>query len=301
MRSELPSVLLVGGSGNLGRKLTKLLAEKNYKVRWLTRKLNSKINIKQFEWDFEKAFIDTACFEKTDILINLAGASIRDKRWTKHYKNEIYNSRVLATRFLREVIECNKYRIRTFIQGSAVGYYGNQTTSDMMAEDHFPGKDFLAKTCEEWELEAKKFSELGCRVCIMRTGVVFSPGNEAYDTMLKLAAFKIGSTLGDGRQYFPWIHLEDWCRMVIFLIEDQLLRGAFNAVAPHQIKQAELNTFFHKKTGKKQMIHSTPAWFTKLLFGEMAENLLNGSSISAQKILNAGFKYKYPDLNSMLK
>ena len=135
----------------------------------------------------------------------------------------------------------------------------------------------------------------------MRTGVVFSPGNEAYDTMLKLAAFKIGSTLGDGRQYFPWIHLEDWCRMVIFLIEDQLLRGAFNAVAPHQIKQAELNTFFHKKTGKKQMIHSTPAWFTKLLFGEMAENLLNGSSISAQKILNAGFKYKYPDLNSMLK
>ena len=142
MRSELASVLIVGGSGNLGRKLTELLTEKNFKVRWLTRKLNSKINIKQFEWDFEKAFIDTACFENTDILINLAGASIRDKRWTKHYKNEIYNSRVRATRFLREVIECNKYRIRTFIQGSAVGYYGNQTTSDMMAEDHFQGKIF---------------------------------------------------------------------------------------------------------------------------------------------------------------
>ncbi len=294
----MKKILITGGSGLVGSRLTEILIEKGYNVAHLGRKAGEKKGVKTYKWDYKKEYIDIEAFADADCVVNLAGANVSEGRWTESRKKELYDSRVQSTRLLYETIEKNNIPIKKVISASAVGYYNS--TSDLMTEDKPAGKVFLAKVCADWEAEAQRFDSIHIPLCIFRIGIVLSPKGGFAAEMAKPIKLGFGAVLGNGKQQISWVHIDDLCAMFLKSIENIDMVGVYNAVSPESASNKEITTAIANHLGKPIWLPNVPAFALKLLFGGFSYELLVNHNISARKIVNSGLEFKYPDLETTL-
>jgi uncharacterized protein (TIGR01777 family) len=289
----MTKIVIAGGSGLVGKKLTQMLVEKGHEVAWLTRNGKAKSPIKLFEWDIKNQTIDKAVFDFAEVFINLAGAGVADKKWTDAYKKEIYDSRILSTQLLANELAGKANKVHTYISASAIGIYGNNTALNT-TENTTAADTFLAKVCEDWENAVKPIDKLGIRTGIIRVGVVLAKDGGFIKEVSTPINLFFGAALGSGEQQTSWIHIDDLCRMFIVLVENKSLSGVFNGVAPNPETNKKLTQLLAKQLDKPLILPNAPAFVIKLLFGEMGTMLLGSQHISAQKILDSGFTFQFP-------
>ncbi|MDB9926990.1 TIGR01777 family oxidoreductase [Flavobacteriaceae bacterium] len=293
----MEKVLITGGSGLIGRRLSFLLKCRGYEVRILSRSNNPKNNYKTFVWNVSEQYINDSAFEGLKHIIHLAGAGIADKRWSEKRKKEIIASRVASTNLLYNTVKRLKTPLNSFISASATGYYGAITSETIFEEKDKPAKDFLGKVCSLWEDSIFQFNEIKIRTVALRTGIVLSKDGGA----LKKMKTPIITSLGNGKQYMPWIHIDDLCELYIKAIEDEQFKGAFNAVSPEHISNLSFSKKISKIFNYPFLALGAPSFILQIVFGEMSTIILNGSRISANKIKQAGFKFKFENLEKALK
>ena len=291
----MKNILISGGSGLIGQKITQLLELKGYSVAWLSR---SQQKQKSFLWDVENQNIDPEAVEWADAIIHLAGAGVAEKRWTDERKKLILDSRVRSTRLLYNAIENATAKPNAFISASAVGYYGFDTGASLMDETQESGSDFLAKVVVAWENEVKRMEELHLRTVMLRIGIVLDAEGGALGEMMKPP---IAAPLGKGDQWMSWIAIEDLARMFVFALEKTTLQGVFNAVGPNPATNQQLTQAAAKAKGKPYVGIGVPGFVLRLVLGEMAAMVLGGNRVSSQKIQKAGFEFECPDLVPALK
>lgn len=298
----MKKIELAGGTGFLGKHLISFLTENKYELSVLTRrKFNDTPNVKYFQWDAEKGFIDDKAFENADTIINLTGANIGAKRWTEKRKKEIVNSRVDSANLLYHYVPKNRYPIKSFISASAVGYYCAVTTNQIFIEGSNNGNDFLASVCQKWENAAQRFENVDCRVAILRQGVVLGKGGNIYQKMMSLARKGFNPAVGSGRQYLPWIDVRDLVRLYSFVLKNEAIKGVFNAISSEPITMNKFAQKMSESIGKKSIIPNTPSFMFKLALGEMSSMVLEGSRVSNQKIKESGFTFLYDNLEKSLQ
>lgn len=297
--------LIAGGSGFLGRALMTKLLQLNHQVLVLSRnpdatraKLPSSVQIEP--WDAAGAGNWIRFVETSDVIVNLTGESIGAKRWTTQQKNLIFSSRINSTRALVEAISKASTKPRALVNQSAVGYYGNIEFGEV-TEDHPAGTDFLADVAEAWEKEALKAEQFGVRVVLPRTGVVLDRNNGALPKMLLPFKLFLGGPLGSGRQWFPWIHIEDEVRALIFLGESEGIRGPVNLTAPESVTMEQFCAALAKTIHRPSWM-PVPGFVLKLILGEMAGPLLlNGQKATPRKLLESGFEFLFPHIDVALR
>lgn len=291
-------ILITGGSGFIGKHLTKLLIQEGFDVVHVSRTLNSKTGVKTFVWDFKRKYVDPKALENVSYIIHLAGAGIADKPWTYKRKKEIVTSRIEGIPILLEEVKKQNLPLKAFISASGINYYGTKTSEKIFTEDDSVGEDYLAQTCLYWENYADRFKEK-CRVVKLRTGVVFGQHEGALQKMKEPFRYGLGTSLGTGSQYMPWIHIDDLCNMYLHAIKNNI-EGSFNACNPQHITNKELSIAIAKSLNKKLWLPNVPKFVLKLIFGEMADMLLEGSRCSSEKILSTGFEFKYSDIEKAI-
>ena len=288
----MTNIVIAGGSGLVGKNLTQLLSQNGHQVAWLTRKINNNLPIKQFVWDVNNQTIDKAVFDFADVIINLAGAGVADKKWTQSYKKEIYDSRIFSANLLATALSQNKHHVETYLSASAIGIYGNNTHLNTTEAVPATG-NFLAQVCKDWEDAANKISDLGIRTSIVRVGVVLAKNGGFIEEVSKPIKMYVGAALGNGKQQTSWIHIDDLCRIFLHLITHKNLSGVYNGVAPNPETNLKLTQILAKQLHKPILLPNAPAFVIKLLFGEMGTMLLGSQHVSAKKIMETGFTFKF--------
>ncbi len=299
----MATILITGGTGLVGKYLTSKLQEQGYDVAILSRDKYEEVRskIKQFTWDVKDGLIDSEALKYADYIIHLAGANIAEKRWTEKRKKQLIDSRVNSAELIFENLKKQEYKPKAFISASAIGYYGVVTSDKIFTENDTYHNDFLGKVCRLWEEAADNFEELGIRTVKIRTGVVLTKKSGALAKMKTPVKLGIGSAMGNGNQYMPWIHIDDLCNIYIKAIEDIEMRGSYNAVAHEHITNKEFTRKISTVLKKPFWGVNIPSFIMKLMFGEMADILLEGSKISSDKIEKSGFKFQYLNLTEALK
>ncbi|MBC8282223.1 MAG: TIGR01777 family protein [Nitrospinae bacterium] len=297
----MKNILITGGTGLVGKHLTELLLTKGYNVSVLSRSPKKQANqISYYRWDVSRQYIDENSLIAVDAVIHLAGANIGDKRWTKNRKQEILESRVDSTNLLFQSIQKQNPELKKFICASAIGYYGTVTSYQIFSEESDAGGDFLANVCASWESEALKCQGLGVSTSIVRNGIVLAKEDGALPKMAFPAKLGLYSPIGSGQQYMPWIHIQDLCNMYLFLLEHPKIDGVFNAVSSEHISNSSFSRVLTNVLNRPFFMPNIPAFFIRLMFGEMAVILLNGSRVDNQKIKEAGFSFEFDNLKSAL-
>ena len=288
----MANILITGGTGLVGSRLTEILIHKKHSVLILTRSPEQK---NEFKWDIKNNFIDDAAFNGVDYIVHLAGAGIADERWTDERKKIIIDSRVESANLLFRKVKKLNINLKGFISASGSGYYGAITSDKIFVENDKAGNDFLGEVCVKWETAAQQFKELNIPVTILRTGIVLSETGGALEKMKT----PIISPLGSGNQYLPWIHIDDLCGMYTYAIEHHL-EGIYNAVAPDHQTSKTFSKTLAKSVGRPFIGLGVPSFGLKLLFGDMAKILLEGSRLSAKKIEKNGYSFQFENLKKAL-
>lgn len=300
-------ILVTGATGMLGKSIVSRLCSKGAFVRILTtdkKKARSvfekQYTVQPFEWkNFDDPISLTEIIEDSDAIINLAGANVGNKRWTKEYMKEIYSSRIEVTKLLVNSIKLCKKKPECLINASAVGYYGF-TGNSILTEDSGPGDDFLAMLCRDWEAEAMKAVQLSVRVAIIRGGIVLGKNEGALKELLGPFKFSVGVYQGNGNQWMSWIHINDITDAYLFALENPYLRGAVNACSPEPVTNKQMITTIAKVLNKK-IILPVPGFILKIVVGKFAENLLTGQKVYPKKLIEESFIFRYPELKEALK
>jgi len=292
------NILITGGTGFIGSALCKkLLINKNNKLTLLSRN-PGEIKIPA------KAISSLSQLEKDasfDVIINLAGEPIADKRWTENQKRKIITSRTDTTDKIIEFIKTAKKKPVLLINGSAIGFYGINKTNMDIDENGKGDNSFSSDLCKQWEAAAVQANSFGVRTCLLRTGIVLGKNGGALNKMLPPFKMGLGGKIGSGQQWMPWIHLDDLVGIILHCIEHNDLNGAINATAPNP----STNQNFTKTLGKilnRPTIFSIPEIIIKLLMGQMGvELLLSGKKILPIKISDKGYQFQYPKLENALQ
>jgi uncharacterized protein (TIGR01777 family) len=282
----MKKVIITGGTGLVGQRLTTLLKHKGFEVNILCR--NPK-RPNEFKWNIEEGYIDERVFEQASAIIHLAGAGVADKRWTEERKKEIIESRTKSARLLYKYLSGSKYPVASFISASAVGFYGDRK-SELLTEDSSNGSGFLAEVCKVWEEEAEKFSALNIAVSKVRIGIVLSKDGGALPKLDFPIKFGIGAYIGDGKQFVPWVHIDDLCNIFIHLLENNL-HDTYNGCAPDIKTNKEMSETIAEVLHRPFIPFPAPGFILKTVMGEMASMLLMSNNCSSQKII------KIPDLS----
>lgn len=289
-------IIISGGSGFLGSSLAATLRERGHTVQSLTRRRRESGDV---VWDPEAKRIESDRLEGCDAVIHLAGASLASGRWTAARKREIWSSRVEGTRFLVDALAALARPPRLVLSGSGINFYGNDPERVVTEADE-AGRGFLAELCAAWEAEATRAEAFAERVAYLRSAVVLSGEGGAFAKMRPAFKAGLGGPLGDGRQWFPWIALDDWARAAAFLLEDPTLSGPFNLVAPEAIRQGDFARSLGKALGRPARV-SAPKFALRLALGEMADEALLCSVRAAPAALEAaGFSFQLPTVDQAL-
>lgn len=297
----MAKVLITGGTGLVGKYLCKKLQGKGYDVAILSRARKKGTEIQTYTWDLNKNEIKKEAIDSADFIIHLAGADIGEKRWTTRRKFQIADSRIKTGQLIFNKISEQKKDLKAFISASAIGYYGTLTSDKIFSETDMHANDFLGQTCRKWEQMSDRFMNLGIRTVKIRTGVVLTKSGGALSKMIIPIRMGIGSAIGNGKQYLPWIHIDDLCEIYIKAIEDTQMIGAYNAVAPQHITNKEFTQTLAYILKKPFWFPNIPSLAMRILFGKRSEMLLKGSRVSSEKIIAAGFKFLFPDLETAMK
>ena len=288
--------ILCGGSGLIGRALALELVNETHEVVMLSRnpeKLSGlPANVKAEKWDAVSGNDWYQVAEGCDAIVNLAGTNIGSGKWSAERKREIVKSRVDAGRAIVRAVELMKVKPRALVQASAVGYYGN-SSAKQVNEESPPGNDFLARVAVDWEDSTKPIESMGVRRVIIRTGVVLSKNGGVFPTMVLPFRLFIGGRLGNGRQPFPWIHIDDEVRAVRFLIESDDAAGPFNLTAPHPVTNAQFSSILAEVIKRPNWL-PVPAVALHLILGEMAVIALEGQNAVPNRLVEKGFIFKFP-------
>jgi uncharacterized protein (TIGR01777 family) len=300
-------IILTGATGTIGIKLCQKLIGLGSEITILSRNPANAAKIlprvKEFiKWDYESIDEWKQQLNGVDVVIHLAGANLGAKRWNKEYKKYAYESRIISTRKLVGAIAAVEKKPKAFICSSAVGYYGNRS-DDYLSEEDEPSNNFLAKLCADWEKEAAKVETLGVRPVSVRTGLVLSRNEGLLKQMIPSYKLLLGGYLGNGRQWFPWIHIDDIVGIYLHIINDSAgggLKGAVNAASPGILRMKQ----FAKTLGRvlhRPSFLPIPKFVIKILKGELGNYAIDSQRVVMNKLLNSGYKFKYENLEDALR
>ena len=300
----MDTVLITGGTGLVGRALSRLLTEVGYRVIILSRRSGTATDNKLItwaQWDVARQTIDVEALQQADYIVHLAGANVADKRWTNARKKEIINSRTKSSELLYSALEKHPNKVRKVISASATGYYGENQGHPFIESDP-PGTDFLGTTCVLWEESVLRMKQLGKKIVILRTGIALSKEGGALKEFYKPLKFGFATILGNGEQYISWIHVHDLVRLYLSAIVNHELEGIYNAVAPNPVHHKELVMAMAKVAKGKSFISLyVPSFALKMALGEMSIEVLKSCQASSAKIQAKGFVFSYPDIQSAME
>ena len=283
-------VLISGGTGLIGTRLSEILEEKGNDVQILTR---NAIRPNHVQWNPEMHELDKDKIYETEVLINLCGAGIADKKWTKRRKQELLNSRVVPILFLKEQV-ASMPNLRQFISISGINCYGFEQGPHPFKENDPYGTSYIDLLVKAWEAAAESFKPQ-IAVVVLRAGVVLSDRGGAVEKIVRPMRSNLGAAIGSGEQNVPWIHIDDLVNLIEFSLRNKW-EGVFNAFTGNSSNK-ELTLALAQRLGKKIRLPNVPSVIMKMLYGEMAELLLKGVTVSNQKIRDQGFQFTYPTLN----
>jgi uncharacterized protein (TIGR01777 family) len=292
--------LITGGLGFVGANLSQYLLDKGHAVIALGRAASqNRITADRYQYisadttrpgDWQKAL------GEADAVVNLVGKSIF-KRWSKSYKKQIYDSRILSTRNVVDALPADKSVV--LCSASGAGYYGNRG-DDLLKEDEKPGNDFLASVSVDWEAQALKGTARGIRVVLMRFGVVLGKGGGALAKMMPAFKYFAGGPIGSGNQWFPWMHLTDLMAAILFVCEHSQVSGPLNFCAPNPVRNRELAKTLGQALGRPAIMPA-PAFMVRAVLGEFANVLLEGQRAIPARLLSNGFEFRYPDIKTAIQ
>jgi uncharacterized protein (TIGR01777 family) len=293
-------VLITGGTGLVGTRLSELLLAAGHEVALLSREPSTKGPYKTFVWAPADGTIDPAAVPFADVVVNLAGANVGEGRWTEARKTELAASRLDSLALLHRELAKPGHRVQAVLSASAIGYYGN--TGDRLAtEDAPPAQDFLAALAQRWEQAAEPIAALGIRLVTPRIGVVLSTKGGALVPLAATVKLGLGAPLGTGQQYLSWIHLDDLCHLFMAMLADDAWQGPYNAVAPYPATNEAFTEVLAEVLHRPLLLPKVPGFALKLLLGEQSEMVLAGQYVSAEKVMTQGFEFDYPVLRGALK
>jgi len=292
-------IIIGGGTGTVGQDLVRNLRAAGHTVQVLTRrKALASQSDDYLHWDLVTSIIDER-LTRADVVINLAGSGIAEGRWTRKNKAEIIESRTLSNELLIETLSERSIHLERFIGASAIGYYGDADDKILSEEDDVVTDEFLSQVCVAWEAAMQPATQISDKLCIIRIGTVLSPSGGALEKMDQTIPMGIASYIGNGQQIMSWIHIEDISRMIIYCM-DHGLNGIYNGVSPNALSNYDFTKTLRDVINPKALLVPAPSMAIRLVFGEMSRVVLNSNHVSAQKILNAGFKFSYPALKAAL-
>jgi uncharacterized protein (TIGR01777 family) len=295
------NILLTGGSGFIGTKLTALLIANGYSVSILTRsERKASKGVTYYKWNLDNNYIDEVSVLKADYIIHLAGENIAEKKWTDKRKKEIIDSREKPIELIYAVLKKNNKTLDAFISASAVGIYGAFTSETICTEETPAANDFLGETCQKWEAATNCIESLGIRTVKIRTGLVFGKNEGFLKKLVPIFKYGFGSIVGTGKQYMPWIHIDDLCAIYLQAIINLDMKGSYNAAVCDDTTNAIFSRAMANVYGYSIWLPKIPTFVVRLLTGEMGEIILTGQRVSSEKIENAGFKFKYLNLKPAL-
>jgi hypothetical protein len=299
----MKKIVITGATGSIGRRLVDELVSRGDEVTIFSRKpeeaekkiANESLFVK---WDYLKPHEWKEYLNGTDAVVHLAGANLGARRWNEEYKKLAYDSRIISTRNLVEAIKSVEQKPKAFICASAVGIYGDRY-DDVLDETSSLGNDFLAKLCKDWEKEAEKVEELGIRRVSVRTGLVLLKDEGVLKKLLLPFKLFVGGPLGNGKQWVPWLHIDDMVGIYLHAIDSEKVSGAINAASPGIVQMKEFAKTFGKVL-KRPSLFPVPKLALKLVAGELGEYAVMSQRTSVEKVINSGYKYKFEKLEEAL-
>lgn len=307
----METILIAGGTGLIGTALSKLLMENGFNVILLSRstiaekagKNNNGVFLAY--WNPVEQKVDRAAIEQADYIINLAGAGVADKRWTKKRKQEIADSRVQSGNLIVKALTEIPNKVKLVINASGIGWYGEDPEIPnplAFIEDMPADNGFLGYTCKLWEESIHPVTMLGKRLVIMRTAIVLSDAGGAFKEFCNPLRFGIATMLGNGKQMVSWIHIDDLCKMYLYAIQKENLQGVYNAATPYPVSNHDLIHELARKKNKNFFITiPVPSFVLKMVLGEMSIEILKSTTVSAQKIEHTGFRFDYPIIGNAIE
>ncbi|TRX36453.1 TIGR01777 family protein [Flavobacterium sp. ZT3R18] len=295
------NVLITGGTGFIGKHLTRMLLDKGYTVSILTRspKPNTE-GITYYVWDVSSQSMDEEAVLHADYIIHLAGENIAEKRWTTKRKTEIIDSRTQSAELIYTVLKKHNKNSEAFVSASGIGVYGALNGEGICTENTLPGNDFVGITCQKWEQSADLIAGLGIRTVKIRTGLVLGKNEGVLKKLNFVFKTGFGSALGSGKQYMPWIHISDLCAIYLEAIKNKNMIGAYNATINDSTTNSSFSRLLAKEYGYFIWLPNVPAFVLRLVMGEMASIVLTGRRVSSDKIKSLGFRFKFKNLKRAL-
>lgn len=292
-------ILITGATGMVGKKIISALQQSGHTVAMLSRKNNNIPGVRTYIWDVEQHKIDSRCMDGIDTIIHLAGENIAAKKWTAKRKKQIIDSRVLSTDLLYKTIKETNATI-SIISHCRCRYECVDCGEEILTEDTPSGFGFMAECCKEWEEAIDKGKSYGIRIVKFRIGVVLAKDEGALAAFEKPIKFFVGAPLGSGKQWIPWVHIDDIVSMFTKAVDDTLLNGAYNACAPFPVTNTTLTKAIAHQLHRPVWPLNVPERVLKLILGEMSEVIFLSTNTSAQKLLSADFKFKYTQIQDAL-
>jgi len=286
------NVLVTGATGVIGRKLVNAFIKRGDKVIALTTNAGSAAKVLSglsniVQWND----ISSLYSQNIDIMVNLAGKNLGEKRWDEEFKKDAWDSRINSTREIIELIEKLKNKPGVLLSASGSDYYGDRG-EERIYEDSAPAKDYMAKLCVAWEAEAMKAEKYGVRTAVLRTGFVIAKNSDAVKRLMLPFKLFTGGTIGSGRQYMSWIHIDDAVGIYLYAADNNSVFGAVNTTAPNPETMKDFCKSLAKAL-RRPSIFPVPSFAVKMAVGEMSQVILNGRKALPRKIMNAGYKFKF--------
>ncbi|MFJ4520191.1 TIGR01777 family oxidoreductase [Streptomyces sp. NPDC088810] len=294
---ERSRIAVAGASGLIGSALVRSLTADGHEVVRLVRRAPRGAD--EVRWDPGRRYVDTAGLAGCDAVVNLAAAGVGDRRWTPEYKRLLRDSRVLGTAALAEAVAALPRPPRVFVNGSAIGFYGD-TGDRVVDEDASPGDGFLAALCVEWEAAAAPAQEAGVRTVCARTGLVVARGGGAWGRLFPLFRAGLGGRLGDGRQYWSYIALHDEVAAIRHLIDHDDLSGPVNLTAPQPLTNSEITAAMARAL-HRPAVFAVPAPVLRAVLGEMAGDVLGSQRVVPKRLLESGFRFAFPGIDEAIR
>ncbi|HEX2608949.1 MAG TPA: TIGR01777 family oxidoreductase [Flavisolibacter sp.] len=301
----MATILITGGTGMIGKALTRELLQRQHRVMILSREHRDDAGgVHYVQWNIEKQQLDREALSQADYIIHLAGANVAEKRWSDRRKKEIVDSRVESGRLLVKALSVVPNKVKAIVSSSAIGWYGPDPVlpnPNPFTEQDKAYPDFLGKTCTLWEQSITPVVEQGKRLVILRTGIVLSTEGGAFKEFYKPLRMGVAAVLGSGHQVVSWIHIEDLVRIYIRAIEDDSMEGVYNAVAPHPVSNRELITAMARVKKGPSLRIPVPALALRLGLGEMSVEVLKSATVSSKKLERQGFSFSYPTIHEAVE